>query len=170
MELCRQDSYLEATSKAGHGIRVKQARFGKLAFSQQNGACFGQKICDFRPFRTTFSVKKLVHFGQGFFAFCVQELGFGACSNRDSKHLCCRVKIVDLSAKHGKVKTGMRTSQHKTSIHDLDKQSAASRQRKNVLTWFARHQRSDSHGSSCSPHGLALRLGAILVHMRRKRT
>ena len=39
-------------------IRVKQARFGKLAFLQQNGALFGPKKRDFRPFRATFSVKK----------------------------------------------------------------------------------------------------------------
>ena len=40
------------------GIRVKQVRFSKVAFLQQNGAFFGRKICEFRPFRATFSVKK----------------------------------------------------------------------------------------------------------------
>ena len=36
------------------GRCVKRARFGKLAFFLQNGAFFGPKIGDFRPFRTTF--------------------------------------------------------------------------------------------------------------------
>ena len=40
------------------GIRVKQVRFGKLAFLQQNGAFFGPKKRHFRLFRATFSVKK----------------------------------------------------------------------------------------------------------------
>ena len=40
-------------------IRVKQVRFGKLAFLQQNGALFGPKKCDFRPFRATFSMKNV---------------------------------------------------------------------------------------------------------------
>ena len=39
-------------------IRVKQVRFGKLAFPQQNGAIFWTKTCDLGPFRATFSVKK----------------------------------------------------------------------------------------------------------------
>ena len=43
----------------GGGIRVKQVRFGKLAFLQQNGALFGPKKCDFRPFRATFSMKNV---------------------------------------------------------------------------------------------------------------
>ena len=34
---------------------MKQARFGKLAFLQLNGAIFGPKDADVRPFRTTFS-------------------------------------------------------------------------------------------------------------------
>ena len=38
-------------------IRVKQVWFGKLAFLQQNGAMFWPKICDFWPFRATFSVE-----------------------------------------------------------------------------------------------------------------
>ena len=42
----------------GGCIRVKQVRFGKLAFLQQNGAFFGPKNRHFRPFRATFSVKK----------------------------------------------------------------------------------------------------------------
>ena len=46
----------------GGCIRVKQVRFGKLAFLQQNGSFFGPKICDFRPFGTMFQWKKLVHF------------------------------------------------------------------------------------------------------------
>ena len=42
----------------GGGIRVKQVRFGKLALPQLNGSFFGPKKCDFRPFCTTFSMKK----------------------------------------------------------------------------------------------------------------
>ena len=41
------------------GIRVKQVRFGKLAFPQLNGALFGPRNCDFRPFRATFSMKNV---------------------------------------------------------------------------------------------------------------
>ena len=36
-------------------IHLKQVRFGKLTFLQQNGAFFGPNICDFRPFRATSS-------------------------------------------------------------------------------------------------------------------
>ena len=43
----------------GGCIRVKQVRFGKLAFLQQNGALFGPKKCDFRPFRATLSMKNV---------------------------------------------------------------------------------------------------------------
>ena len=43
----------------GGCIRVKQARFGKLAFLQQNGALFWPKKRDFRLFRATFSVKNV---------------------------------------------------------------------------------------------------------------
>ena len=39
-------------------IRVKQVRFGKLAFLQQNGAFFEPQERDFRLFRATFSVQK----------------------------------------------------------------------------------------------------------------
>ena len=44
-------------------IRVKQVRFGKLAFLQQRRAFFEPKKRDFRPFRVTFAVNNLVHFG-----------------------------------------------------------------------------------------------------------
>ena len=37
---------------------MKKGRFGKLAFLQQNGAFFGPKKRDFRPFHATFSVEK----------------------------------------------------------------------------------------------------------------
>ena len=39
-------------------IRVKQVRFGKVAFLEHKGAFFGPNVCDFRPFRATFSVQK----------------------------------------------------------------------------------------------------------------
>ena len=43
----------------GGCIRVKQVRFGKLAFLQQNGAFLGKNNLDSRPFRAMFSVKKV---------------------------------------------------------------------------------------------------------------
>ena len=42
----------------GGVIRLKQVRFGKLGLLQLNGALFGRKKRDFRPFRAASSVKQ----------------------------------------------------------------------------------------------------------------
>ena len=79
-----------SSAKPPPRIRVKQARFRKLAFLQQKGAFLGPKRRDFRPFRATVSVKKFGPFlcdkwSTGTFGsvryllrFAAQKLGFGA--------------------------------------------------------------------------------------------
>ena len=69
---------------------MKQARFGKLALLQQNGASFWPNNRDFRPFRATFSVKKFGPLLREFWSigtfgsarcvlcFSAQKLGFWA--------------------------------------------------------------------------------------------